>query len=114
MKLKRDNINFDYSIKQYRTRISIDIAEYNPMMAKAKAELVASIIDAIFPIIEAKQAEFEEIYGEEVIKNAHHVPIEKTEIPITTTKYIHSQEVRQNLLDKAFQPKEDKDNETNT
>jgi len=81
MKLKRDNINFDYSIKQYRTRISIDIAEYNPMMAKAKAELVASIIDAIFPIIEAKQAEFEEIYGEEVIKNAHHVPIEKTEIP---------------------------------
>jgi len=101
MEVTREDINFDPRIRQFVSVIAVKIAEYNPLMTKAKAEFVSSVIDAIFPIIEAKQAEFEEIYGLEIIKNAHHVPenMDKDEYIPITTKFVSSREVQQKLLD---------------
>ncbi len=100
MELNIQDIWLDPESEQFRTQICLGLAEFNPAMLKAKAEFFSDILDGIAKIIQAKEAEIEEMYIA--------YPIEPTsgKVPIgPTVKYVSSREIQKKLLDRAF-PKE--------
>lgn len=103
MELKKQDIAKNHLNGKFYVDIRVRIEEYNPMMAKAKAEFVAKTIDGTFDMIEAKQAEFEEVYGRETVRHAHHALItdEITPAPLER-KHVQSTEVQNKLLERAF------------
>jgi len=103
MELIRENIDYDYENKTLSTHIIIKLSDRNGMVLKAKAEFMADVIEAVNKIIDAKTAEFAEIYGEEVIKNTHHNISTEDLVDFPKRKTIYNKEVQQKLLDKAFE-----------
>lgn len=105
MELHKTDIRFNPNTRKLKTTICVSIEEHNGMILKAKAEFVAALIDTAFALMEGKQAEYEELYGPEALRHAH--PVEGSVSPQSfDRKYVHSQEVMTNLLDRAFQEKD--------
>lgn len=107
MELHRESIEFNPETRNLRTSIAIMLEEPNGMLLKAKAELYADVLDAVSKIINAKQAEFEEIYGSEVSKHVHFGKSIDEDVGVTMTprKTVYSHDVQKRLLDRAFREK---------
>lgn len=105
MKLKRENIDYDPQTGKLATYISIKLVDGNGMMLKAKAELYTSIMAGIETLVDAKIAEFAELYGEEVIKFAHNNRADDLRDAEPSVRFVDSKEVNRKLLEKAFSPK---------
>ena len=103
--LKREHIDYDPETKIPTVYISVKIADPNGMLLKAKAEYVSSTIELLMKTLEAQEALYAEIYSEELLKEAHHfIAFDKDPfIDFISRKNVHSKEVKQALLNKAFE-----------
>lgn len=104
MAIPKDRIDYNYETGKYCTLVSIMLDDGNPMFLKARAELYINIMDGITTLIDAKIAEFTEVYGQEVIQFAHgNIGVEaESEGPSINCKVVDSREVGRKLLKKTF------------
>lgn len=68
---KASDISFDPTLQKFTVRLVMILADGNPQMLKAKAQLYAGILDGLDELVEAKIGEFADKYGGEVIKHIH-------------------------------------------
>jgi hypothetical protein len=98
MKVEKKNIEHNPRTGRFETCVFVTVDGYNPMLVKADAQFVADTIDSVFKIMEAKTAEWAEVYSEEIMKQACCVPGNADIGTKTTRRYVESFEVGQKLL----------------
>ncbi len=106
MEMKEENIEFNPATGKFETFISTIIGDCNPMIVKAQSTLMVDVMNGMIALIEAKRAEYEEVYGKEVMYYAHNESISNNPEDVSPgtpmRKTVHSTEVRKKLLLKAF------------
>lgn len=101
MEIGREKIHYNPDSKKLQVHLGITLEDGNGMALKAKAELLAGVMNGLMILIEAHSAAFEEKYGVEVMRRTHnydpHNAKCENNIVIENPKAIN-----QRLLDRAF------------